>query len=403
MQPNTQPIQEGPLNTPRAFRRITGAHAIIASLLLADLAGFLLAVLIGALIGSPFWWLLHPIAHLLHISLLFAIGLILMILIFLFAYFRWVVVKKTRADAWAGPGTLIFLIGAVLLVLFILEPAWMRIPASTIPNVPLEAFSWTPALVLLGGATAAGLSLLAHIVTLARAHQEPEKKLRSYSRAHPDGQIWSLIEQAYAYYRRSLTRFHPSPIPHLKTPPTFYYYQRQTSPDDNLPNPEREMYWIAGNLVINQAYIGTKTAQTDILLPFLARLLYEENSPDHLVELLFQIAHVGEALWISSWLLMIPLYVAQKCEKRWEAMERDHVLDRDRFAYDCGEGKRLRRWLQGRLEQRTKNDQPDNSIPTLAERIDHLDSLIGREARQVKELREGLLAPPTLPTPQENV
>jgi hypothetical protein len=93
----------------------------------------------------------------------------------------------------------------------------------------------------------------------------------------------------------------------------------------------------------------------------------------------------------------VPLAVAQKCEKRWEAMERDHVLDRDRFAYYCGQGKRLRRRLQFQLDALTQDNLPDNAIPTLLERIDHLNSLIGREAIQVKELRERLPVEPPKP------
>jgi len=142
-------------------------------------------------------------------------------------------------------------------------------------------------------------------------------------------------------------------------------------------------------------------------LPFLARLLYDENSPDRLVNHLFQLAHVGESLWLSSWLLAPALSVARKCETRWDEMERDHVLDRDYFAYLCGQGKRLRIALRHQLNDRIQQNQPDNAIPTLVERIDHLDSLIGREARQVKKLRDAALPPgpssePPTPTEPES-
>lgn len=76
-------------------------------------------------------------------------------------------------------------------------------------------------------------------------------------------------------------------------------------------------------------------------------------------------------------------------------MERDRILDRDRFAWLCGEGGRLLKLLRRWLSDLHKTDQPDNTIPTLAERIDHLDSLLRLEAQQVKELHAAL--PPTLP------
>jgi hypothetical protein len=396
MKTPTPSTHEGPLRISKAFRRLTGAHAILSSVLLADLAGFLPPLLIGLLMGSPIWWFLHVIAHLLRISLVFDIGLLLILLCYLIGRFRQHILRKNSDDAWGCVGTLMVLIGVVLLILIIFKSNWMTFPAHIIPNTSIETFSLNLSFTSLGIAFAASLYLLAHLIILWRLQQESEQELRTFSRAHPDGQFWLLIEQAYALYRRSLTRFNPPPITHLKTPPTFYYYQRQTDPN-GLSNPEREIYWKAGHLVMNQAYIGPKSRQTEILLPFLARMLYDNNSSDHLVKTLFQLAHEGETHWFCAWLLAVPLVVAQKCEKRWEAMERDHVLDRDRFAYYCGQGKRLRRGLQVQLDALTQDGLPDNAIPTLIERIDHLNSLIGREAVQVKELRESLPIEPPKP------
>jgi hypothetical protein len=104
-------------------------------------------------------------------------------------------------------------------------------------------------------------------------------------------------------------------------------------------------------------------------------------------------AHVAERAWLPSWMLTVPLYVAHKCKRHWEALERERVLDRDWFAYACGQGTQLRKWLRLQLKDRTDNDLPDNAIPTLAERIDHLDSLLNREERQVKLLRDQLPSP----------
>ena len=49
-----QATPAGPLTTPQALRRKTGAHDILLELLLADLAGLLLALLLGALFGALF-------------------------------------------------------------------------------------------------------------------------------------------------------------------------------------------------------------------------------------------------------------------------------------------------------------------------------------------------------------
>ena len=242
-----------------------------------------------------------------------------------------------------------------------------------------------------GAAIAFVLSVLAHLLVVWRAHKDPKAQALSLSRAHVDGPIWQLLEQAYTHYRQNLTRFRPSPLFKLKTPPTFLYYQQQTRLNANLPlNPEQEMYWQDGNLVINRGYMGYKEEQANILLPLIARLLFDYNTPVLLVEHLFRLAHVAEQTQFTAWLLTLPLYIEQKCEQHWQTQERERVLDRDWFAYACGEGPLLRRLLRLQLKERTEKNLPDNAIPTLVERIDHLDSLLGREEKQVQQLRDTL-------------
>src|SRR5689334_12072680 len=79
---------------------------------------------------------------------------------------------------------------------------------------------------------------------------------------------------------------------------------------------------------------------------------------------------------------------AHSCEEKWMASYPDRVLDRDRFAFWLGQGKRLRKVLRQRLDQLHTKGLPDNELPTLTERLDHLQSLQRKEDRQVKKLRE---------------
>jgi hypothetical protein len=58
--------------------------------------------------------------------------------------------------------------------------------------------------------------------------------------------------------------------------------------------------------------------------------------------------------------------VAFACQRRWQVMERERVLDRDRFSWRCGKGKRLRKLLRRQLGDLHKTGQPDNTVPTLA-------------------------------------
>ncbi|MEO8972731.1 MAG: hypothetical protein ABI406_14160, partial [Ktedonobacteraceae bacterium] len=139
-------------------------------------------------------------------------------------------------------------------------------------------------------------------------------------------------------------------------------------------------------------------AQAALWLPLVARLLHDVNSPVALVEQLFRLAHLAEASCWGVW-IWLPILVALSCERRWHAMERDLVLDRDRFAWECGQGGLLRQLLLRQLGDLQQTGQPDNTIPTLAERVDHLDSLLKPEARQLKELRAALPAPSAITPP----
>ena len=380
----------GPLTTPKAFQRVSSAHAILAALILSDLAGTFLWLLLGTFLSDPIWWTLRFLAHLGHASLLLDVASILLLLCVSIGLMRRHLLNMPSSEAWPWPITLILGLIVLFLITWLLKKEWIALPASAIPAIPISPLRWYPSLELLGGTIAAALSLLAHFHVFWRIRHHQDEQL-PFSRAHPDGSQWLLIEQAYTLYRRNINRFDPPVITRVKTPATFYYYQYQNHTASNEPrNAEREMYWREGNLILNQEYIGPESEQSDILLPLLARLLYECNSPDHLVELFFRSAHCAQTSWFTSLIFALPLSVARQSEARWQILEREHVLDRDLFAYLCGEGKRLRKLLRHALAQRNQEDLPDNTIPTLAERIDHLDSLIGREAKQIKQLRETL-------------
>jgi hypothetical protein len=204
-----------------------------------------------------------------------------------------------------------------------------------------------------------------------------------------------VVEYAYESYRQGLARFTHPPLEHLKTPVTFSYYpppapSEGTGEQSPLANPERECYWVGKTLVLNQGIIGPQPEQSDLLLPLLARLLHDSHSPIREVELLFHLATLAQGLFVCRLMLWPVLDVAKGGHERWQALERDRVLDRDRFAYWCGQGWRLRKLLRRQLDTLKQHHQPDNAVPTLAERLDHLDSLLGPEARLVQKLLAAL-------------
>jgi hypothetical protein len=386
----------GPLTMPKAFRRPIGAHAILAWLVLADLCGIAFWLLAGALFTQFIWLSIQHVLPILHFSLLLDSGGVLILATVAFGLLRRRIQKKSADESWGCAGSLAILLFVALLLLALIKPAWIAI-SSPVPAIAPPIRGWPVQVSIIGGIAAACLALLAHLVLLSRDRRMTEETLLPYSRAHPGGPLCRIIEQAYAYYERGLTRFAQPPLRRLKTPITFYFYSRTLPEADAYAHPENEFYWKGGELVICQAYLSPKTEQAEILLPLVARLLYDYNSPVALVEQLFRLAHLAGKAAFWGKFVFLPASVARSCERRWQAMERAHALDRDRFAWKCGEGKRLRKLLRRQLVDLQKADKPDNTIPTLTERIDHLESLLRMEARQLRELRAALPMSPTIP------
>jgi hypothetical protein len=383
----------GPLATPRAFRRPIGTHAILVWLLLSDLCGIALFLAVGALLLPAIWWVLQHLLPALHFSLLLDTGAVLALALIALGIFRARTLHKDEEEAWGCAGPLLILLFVALALIALLKNTWIGIP-SPIPPVAPPINGWPVQLSIAGGDVLAGLALIAHFVLFSRERHKSEEKLLPYSRAHPGGNFWRMMERVYAHYERGLSRFVQRPLRRLKTPPTFYYYPRAMPEADAQAHPEREFFWEGGELVICQAYLSPKEEQAELLLPLLARLLHDYNSPVALVERLFRIAHLAnESRW--GWFVFFPTTVAYACERKWQVMERDRVLDRDHFAWKCWEGKRLRILLRRQRADLEEMGQLDNTVPTLTERIDHLTSLLRLEADQVRELRDEL--PPDEP------
>lgn len=390
------PSLPGPIAMPKAFRRPTGAHAIIAAVLIADLVGLAFWMLLCALAAPTAWWLLRhiPWSLLLHTSRVLDICIVLFSVFFGIGLLRHRGFKQRAADAWGILGPLCIVIAGILLILLIWQPSWISTPLASTPIVTLTLLPQAPPASVPLAAGAAALSILAHLLLWRHAHTQEQNMLASLSRAHADGEVWIVIDHAYQQYKKALKRFEHPPVWPLKTPATFFYYP--PAPQTDTPsNPEREFLLVNGEMVINQKYIGTQKEQMEILFPLLARLLSHYHNQDHLVERIFYMADLADASRFYTVLLLLPLWVTTFWKPRWQSLERDRVLDKDFFAYQLGEGKRLNTLLLQQRDLRLKNSQPDNAVPTLAERIDHLESLLRRESRQIKELRAALPAPPS--------
>lgn len=401
-----QATPASPLTTPQTLHRETGTHDILVELGLADLVGLLFALLLGALFGAllvpPVRWLLLVCLTILHASLLLDIAALVIVCCLANAVLHEWVMHKEANTAWGCTFVLFLGVLVASLILFFVKRSWLTIPSPVFPPVILSPPSWSPPPSPSGLAVAASLYLLAHIRLGQHVRSETIEQLHAFSRAHQDGRLCRLLEHVYDSYRQGLARFDPPPVERLKTPPMCYFFPRrplEAGEDelDALAHPEREIYLVEHELVICQVHLSTQPEQLAVLMPLVARLLHDYNSPTIWVERFLRMAELARASALYSLLLPIPLIVARSCERRWQAVERERVLDRDHFAWQCGEGGRLQKLLANQLAYLHRANKPDNTLPTLAERIDHLESLRSIESRQLKELRAMLPPAPTRP------
>jgi hypothetical protein len=380
---------------PRLLTRSTGAHAILVGVLGADLAETILLVLIGGLAGPPLAWVIRTAFFWLHTSLIADIALVLVLALFVAALISKLLDKATNATTWGCAATYSIPILSIFVILWLVKPDWIAIHADVIPVRAREPFPWPLTFVAPGAWMAFALSGLAHLLVWRGYQRAKTTRQHTFSRAHQNGDAWHTIESAYRICRRELARYDPLPFT-LRTPPTFLYY----TPDASMENEERMLYWNDNDLVLPTNLISTDQAKAEILLPYLARLLYDYQSPEiHQVELVFRCARLARKNAYTRFFLGLALLLARPFETKWMATYPERVLDRDRFAHWLGQGKRLRKLLKNRLERLNKQGLPDNTIPTLTERIDHLGSLIRTEGSQVKHLRETvqLSQPPSAP------
>jgi hypothetical protein len=401
----------GPLTTPKALRRSTGAHDILVELVLADLAGLVVALVLGALLGALLGplvgWGFQFLRVVLHVSLPIDIAALVIACLLVNAILReWVLHED--GVSWGCVALALFVgVAVVSAILYFAHRSWILIPSPVFPPVHLPPLTWSPPPSEGGMVVAVVLYLLAHLKLWQAERDETAQKLRTFSRSYQDGNLCRILEQVYGYYRQGLARFDTPPVAPLKTPPMFYFFERRSPGEgedqlDLLAHPEREIYLVGRELVICEMRISAQKEEVVILMPLVARLLYDYNSPVALVDQLLRMAALGRA---STWyyvLLPIPLAVARSCSQRWEAEEKERVLDRDRFAWLCGEGGRLHTLLVNRRAYLHRANKPDNEVPTLAERIERLGSLRNREGQQVKELRAALPPAPTAPPPAQS-
>ncbi len=188
----------GPLATPKAFRRPIGAHAVLVSLLLADLCGLLFWLFVGALLTPLLWWIIQRILPMLHVSLLLDVGIVLILWSLAHSIFGQLVLKKKAEEAWEHTGPLIIVTIVILLLIALLRTSWMAIPAPVPAISPQPIHGWPLQLSIIGGDVAAGLTVLTHFTLWRRDRRKTADKLLPLSRAHPGDTV--PIDRASLYH-----------------------------------------------------------------------------------------------------------------------------------------------------------------------------------------------------------
>ena len=381
-------------HAPRRFERSTGAHTIVYQIVRADIVTLLFTIALGAIIPPLVWTLLELISLGLHASLLLDLSVLLILIVGLTG---WAVeainshnLSKSGGCGTAGAVGIIVIIITILIISKLAGAPRMATPASWFP-APLVPIALTPVLKTLaglGGAGAALLSIGARIAVLTRYRAHLAEQRKPLARAYEDGDAWIHMEAAYRALRKGLSRLDPPPFPHLKTPPTFLYYQA-----GDLSNPEYSVYWIGSELVVPAQFL-TKEARA-IFRPYLARQLYEYQSlAIRAVTALLACAKLAAEDENINGLLGHTLAVAKRCGQRWLDLENKRVIDRDRFAFYLGEAKHLYDQLVSQRAELKMREVEDNTLPSLTERLDYLLSLSRKEQRQVDQLLATLPAGP---------
>ncbi len=223
-------------------------------------------------------------------------------------------------------------------------------------------------------------------------HQAPQpKEAIPLSQAWPGELKHQLVEHCYEQYRKALKRFDPPPLD-LKTPLTFSYRKAG------------QIEWRDSTLVLPEQVLTPERIHE--LLPFLAHFLYDYNAehitteethgfPDHvpLAALLFI---TGNFLWLP---VLSKHNTEEEVVRDSHAQQRELVLERDTFAVLLGQGPALEHQLRRVEEELKKRSETDKSVPTLIERIGHLEVLNEQERQEMRQLGLNPKRPPLVGDP----
>lgn len=191
------------------------------------------------------------------------------------------------------------------------------------------------------------------------------------SEGRPGEQKWELVEHCYQRYREALARYSPQPI-QLKTPPGFNYRKGN------------KLEWKGIMPVLPEELLTPE--RIHLLLPLLAHHLAYYHSFDKRLQIEWECSQDHSSWWLVMTGNFLWLSVLVKRLARWKQWKARRVHDADTFAHYLGEGKSLEHQLRHWHTELEQSGRPYTNIPSLIERIEHLEALRKEEHRQLCEL-----------------
>jgi hypothetical protein len=365
---------------------VIGSTALAVGTTVADLAGAAASFVFGAMVAPWGWavlkfagaWFLARLRHDFPLFLL----LILLLIVVLGVAIRFVGDNRPsperRKVAWENLGVLSLAFMVIWLGAEVVTGFHWLVTLGFVPVLQPGAF---PAMLLSVlhpqwpfGFGWLAYYLLAHFWRRLLDGPAPQVKGKSAKKlplARPisEGPRETHIKRCYQHFRDVSQAWDPPPIKRLKLP-AFCYYEGSGP-----------LLWKGRTLIIPETLLDP--ARTEDLLPALARKIARYNGPDLWLHGLMDLyprrfslllTMTGNFIWLP-WLVK---------HKRWSRWQGERILEIDHFVHWLGQSPALLHQLRQRRYKNQQEGVVDTSWPTLLERIDQLEMLIGKEQLQMK-------------------
>jgi hypothetical protein len=209
---------------------------------------------------------------------------------------------------------------------------------------------------------------------------------------------YELVERCYAIYRKVLKeRYDPAPL-ELKTPPTFFYWEK------------KYLGYHGSYPILPEEFLTEE--KFEVLLTLLAQHIYFYNLRElgemlsgTLPSLTPEYQPGGWLTGITGSFLWIPANAAWELREDLEQLIHTHqkalILEADAFAALVGQGEQYELQLRIVQWQLQQHNLADDQEPTLSERIGHLEALNKKARNELRAQGFKVKEPPKFQPPAD--